>query len=243
MCEITAFAPAASSSAFLARRPSAARTLCARPARTAVGPRMAEGDGKLFGLLPNPFTRKKKEPQGSTYAVPQAGAPGYQAPPKVEGSIFNESTKVEPKKGVSLPVSSSVQDSMKRGLDLLREDLLKNAPERVGVGRQDKSTYIRPQYGDPGYKPQAYETAYVSELGISPFQDDKNAVGKVGGLDAVKAAAKEVKKGKTAKEIKSAVLNIKVKVEPKVYDIPDYLKPLPEDTPRRGFTWKNYEGR
>jgi hypothetical protein len=36
---------------------------------------------------------------------------------------------------------------------------------------------------------------------------------------------------------------IVVREEDEVYDIPSYLKPLPEDTPREGHTWKNYNGR
>lgn len=146
--------------------------------------------------------------------------------------------------GRKLPVVGGTFEERKRGLQLLREDLFKSAPEAAGVGRQDASAIMKPLYGEPGYKPAAYETVKVSDLGISPFPDDANAVGKVGGVEAVKKAAVEVKKGeKTAEEVKKEVLKIEVKQEAKVYDIPDYLKPLPEDTPRKGYTWKNYEGR
>lgn len=172
--------------------------------------------------LKNPFAKEK---QGQFTKV-EAGDAGFKA----------EDTPA--KKGSPLPVTAE-----KRGLALLREDLFKTAPEKAGVGRQDTTMYIRPQYGDPGYKPQAYEVTKVSSLGISPFSDDKNAVEKVGGLEAVKIAAKEVLKGKSAKELKNQALKIKTVEEPKVFDIPDYLKPLPEDTPRKGMTWKNYVGR
>jgi len=38
-----------------------------------------------------------------------------------------------------------------RGLGLLREDLLKSAPERAGIGRQDQVGVAAPTYGEPGY--------------------------------------------------------------------------------------------
>lgn len=147
-----------------------------------------------------------------------------------------------------LPVASGTQEveGKKRGLDLLRQDFLKSAPERVGVGRQDRpSAIMAPAFGEPGYVPQAYEVTNVSELGISPFPDDANAVGKVGGLEAVQKAARAARKGETAKALKAKVLKKKVVVpdSEKVFDIPDYLKPIPEDTPRKGLTWKNYSGR
>lgn len=196
------------------------------------------------------------------YNAPQPGDAGYKPPPPVPkgtGMVKTEedkpvktveatSTKVDispaAAKGKKLPVISNATNKVKRGLDLLREDVLKNAPTRVGVGRQDQSAVMKPMYGEPGYKPAAYETVKVSDLGISPFPDDANAVGNVGGIAAVKKAAVEVQKGeKTAAEIKREVLKIETKKEAKVFDIPDYLKPLPEDTTRKGFTWKNYVGR
>lgn len=202
------------------------------------------------------------------FSPPQPGDPGYKPPPPVpKGTGMTKSETPEAKKpeaaakkeapakegkssdagaaGKKLPVvSGGAAQTAKRGLDLLREDLLKNAPTVAGVGRQDQTAIMKPMYGEPGYKPSAYETVKVSELGISPFPDDANAVGNVGGIEAVKKAAAEVKKGeKTAAQIKKEVLNIETKKEEKVYDIPDYLKPLPEDTVRKGFTWKNYVGR
>lgn len=146
-----------------------------------------------------------------------------------------------------LPVASGTADveSKKRGLDLLRQDFLKSAPERAGIGRQDVTAVMAPSFGEPGYKPQAFETVKLSELGISPFQDDANAVGKVGGLAAVQKAALASKRGKTAKQNKAKALKkpIVVSAEDIVYDIPDYLKPIPEDTTTKGLTWKNYNGR
>lgn len=194
---------------------------------------MAEGDkGGFFSNL-NPFKSRDKAPEPqTTFSEPQPGDPGYKpAESKATG-------------GVKLPVSvGDAAASANRGLELLRQDIFKSAPERAGVGRQDQNLIIKPQFGDPGYKPQAYEVTKASELGISSFSDDKNYVGKVGGLDAVKKAAKDAQKGKAAAEIKREMLKAKAKEEPKVYDIPDYLKPIPEDTPRKRMTWKNYEGR
>lgn len=159
------------------------------------------------------------------------------------------------KRGFKLPVTSGkkaapkkeeedtegLNETEKRGLGLVVEDLKKNLPEVVGVGRQDTTGYMKPQPGEPGYKPQAYETTFVSDLGISTFSDDKNYVSKVGGLDAIKKAAKEVNAGAKAEEIKKAVLKAETikKEEPKVYSLPDYLMPLPEDTPRKGMSWVN----
>lgn len=147
-----------------------------------------------------------------------------------------------------LPVAiGGAADTVKRGIALLREDFLKTAPQKAGVGRQDLDAFtMKPLSGEPGYKAAAYELVKVSELGISPFPDDANAVGKVGGIEAVKKAARDVREGKSAKEIKKEVLNIGTDVkdtETEVFDIPDYLKPLPEDTPRPRMTWKNYKGR
>lgn len=213
---------------------------------------MAEENKGLFGIsLPNPFAKSEKAqapPAGSSsFSEPQPGDPGYKG-----SSTSSEpaATKVAPasagkKAGFKLPVVSGSQaGTAKRGLDLLREDVFKNAPEVAGVGRQDQAYVMKPQPGEPGYKPQAYEVVKQSDLGISSFADDANAAKKVGGLAAVKRAANAARAGKSAKELKSSLLNQDVSRkqpnEPAVYDIPDYLKPLPEDTPRAGKTWKNY---
>ncbi|KAK1861079.1 hypothetical protein I4F81_003663 [Pyropia yezoensis] len=39
----------------------------------------------------------------------------------------------------------------KRGAALLKEDFLRSAPERIGVGRQDQTAVAPPTYGEPGY--------------------------------------------------------------------------------------------
>lgn len=181
------------------------------------------------------------------YTEPQPGDPGSKPlPPVPKGFGMDKAAEPENDEaktsaaGKKLPLSRF--ERAKRGLDLLKDDLFKNAPEQAGVGRQDVGAVMKPVAGEPGYKPAAYETVRVSELGISPFPDDANAVGKVGGVAAVKAAAVEVKKGeKTASQIKKQVMNIKTKDVETVFDIPSYLKPLPEDTPK--ITWKNYVGR
>lgn len=195
------------------KRPS---EVVAEAKKEEVTPAASEKDAKKGGKK----TEKKVVP------VSKAGAKG-------DGKPGGDDSK-----GASnLPVK-------KGGLNLLKDDLLKNAPSFAGVGRQDVSGIMKPMAGEPGYKPQAYETVRVSELGISPFPDDANAVGKVGGIKAVKKAAVEVKQGsKTADEVKKEVLKIDVKKEKdQVFDIPDYLKPIPEDN-RMTYTWKNYKGR
>ncbi|KAI0567818.1 hypothetical protein FGB62_1g694 [Gracilaria domingensis] len=231
----SAFTPARAHRATVSRRPTPAT-----PARIV----MAEGEKKPF--FRNPFAAKPKDPNvpDVAFIAPQPGDPGYKEPALAKPAAEAEPAKKAGSSPTKLPV---VAGEVKRGFDLLREDVLKSAPERAGVGRQDAdSVVMRPQAGEPGYKPAAYQTVQVSKLGISTFSDDKNYVSKVGGIDAVKQAALDIKTGqKTGKEIKREALmkaqNITKKAEaPKVYDIPDYLKPLPEDTPRKGMTWKNY---
>lgn len=134
----------------------------------------------------------------------------------------------------------------KRGAALLKEDFLRSAPERIGVGRQDQTAVAPPTYGEPGYKYTAYETAKQSTLGISSFADDANAAAKVGGMAALKKAALEAKKGATAAQLKAKALQMEKAVlkaaanEEKKDVLPSYLLPLPEDTPRKYGTWKNY---
>ena len=220
---------------------------------------------------------------------PQAGEPGSAPLPKVpkgfgmdkpEASEASAGASKSPAKAAkNLPVvSGGTASGIKRGLDLLREDFLKNAPERAGVGRQDRDALtMKPVAGEPGYKPPSIATVKVSALGISPFSDDKNYVSNVGGVEAVKQAAIDSKAGKSAKQLKKEVMdalnknssivannkvsqttNFKppastpsaftptpVPAPPKAPDdlLPSYLRPIPEDTPRKGMTWKNYEGR
>ncbi|GAB0496279.1 hypothetical protein MMPV_007591 [Pyropia vietnamensis] len=139
-----------------------------------------------------------------------------------------------------------VKQPGKRGAALLREDLLKSAPERIGVGRQDQTELALPTYGEPGYKYSAYETAKQSSLGISSFSDDANAAAKVGGLEALKKAAVAAKKGATAAQLKAKAVQMEKAVlkaaekEEKKDVLPSYLLPLPEDSPRKYATWKNY---
>lgn len=96
------------------------------------------------------------------------------------------------------------------------------------------------------YKYTAYETAKQSTLGISSFADDANAAAKVGGMAALKKAALEAKKGATAAQLKAKALQMEKAVlkaaanEEKKDVLPSYLLPLPEDTPRKYGTWKNY---
>lgn len=244
----------------------------------------------------------KTEAKAPAAEAPEKAAPKA-AKTEAKAPAAKAPEKAAPKKGASLPVSGGVstpaaakgdapasgtdeggvsfafKETGTRGLRLLAEDLLKNLPEASGVGRQDLGMVMKPQYGEPGYKKQAFETVNVSELGISTFSDDKNYSGKVGGMDAIKKAALEVKAGRSGKDIKKEVLKVKqdpaevdafgkaaaaaapaLKIEsaaPAVaapaatvaapaepsFPLPDYLLPLPEDTPRKGMTWKNYVGR
>lgn len=287
MVHTVAFATGAVTSTFLGQPTTKSASKCTATKRTvAPVPRM---QFDFLKNLPNPFEKKD---------APPAAAPPKTAPPKSAEPEAKAPAGAAPaaKKGASLPVAGGVstptaaaasaddtpagdvtfKDTRTRGLRLLAEDLLKNLPEASGVGRQDVGMVMKPQFGEPGYKKQAYETVRVSELGISTFSDDKNYSGNVGGLETIKKAAKDVQAGRSAKEIKAEVLKVKkdttevdafgkpamsVSVTPaaavptpapaaavsapaeKVYPLPDYLMPLPEDTPRKGMTWKNYDGR
>lgn len=225
-----AFAVGSSTSSFVTRTPYAAN-ICER---------------RVLPLSRRPVTCMAEKKEQEALSEPKSGNLGSNLSSGVQQAfsktLENVGKAVEKTTGKKLPVIfGSREQTGLRGFALLKEDLLKNAPEIAGVGRQDKSFVMKPQFGEPGYKPQAYETIKYSDLGISSFTDDPNAVVKVGGLEAVKEAAKEAKKGKSAAELKAAVLKVDMKEEKDiVYDIPDYLKPLPEDTPRPGRTWKNY---
>jgi len=96
------------------------------------------------------------------------------------------------------------------------------------------------------YKYSAYEKAKQSTLGVSSFSDDANAAEKIGGIEALKKAAIEARKGATAAQLKAKALKIEKAVlsaaeaQEKVNPLPSYLLPLPEDAPRKYSTWKNY---
>lgn len=193
------------------------------------------------GIPAGPPSKLKAKAEAEEEAEKEAAEKKDPKKKKAAASSLSKAKKTK------LPVAKGTEEAegKARGLDLLREDFLKSVPERVGVGRQDVSAIIAPSFGEPGYKPKAIETVNVSELGISPFPDDANAIGKVGGIAAVEKAALRVKKGETASAIKAKVMK-KPTVVPEseiVYDIPSYLKPIPEDTPRKGLSWKNYDGR
>jgi hypothetical protein len=220
--------------------------------------RKAETPAPTGFAEPQPGDPNYKPPKYEKFELEDESKPG---PPSKNKAKAEAAAKAEAeaalekaKKSGKLPVMSGQEqaeamkmlvEEKKRGFELLREDLLKSAPERIGVGRQDTTTLSTPSFGEPGYKRQAFEVAKVSSLGISPFPDDANAVGKVGGLEAVQRAARLAAQGKSEKSIKAKFLKKPVVVaeSEKVYDIPDYLKPLPEDTPRNRMTWKNYSGK
>lgn len=118
------------------------------------------------------------------------------------------------------------------------------------VKGQEAQGLAAPMAGEPGFVPEAFQTAKVSTLGISPFPDDRNSVTKVGGIQAVREAAERARAGIKSKELEaeykgpSNSLEASLKKEDaakkaSASGLPDYLMPLPEDTPRRGMTWKN----
>eukprot|EP00168_Porphyra_purpurea_P010151 TRINITY_DN249_c0_g1_i3.p5 TRINITY_DN249_c0_g1~~TRINITY_DN249_c0_g1_i3.p5 ORF type:complete len:111 (+),score=44.14 TRINITY_DN249_c0_g1_i3:819-1151(+) len=108
--------------------------------------------------------------------------------------------------------------------------------------------------GEPGYKAEAYQRVKASSLGISTFSDDKNYVGNVGGLAAVRLAAEAAEEkivaDKAAKKAKKAGIEA-----PPPSALPSYLgggRPprrrccpttcsrCPEDASAEGKSWKNY---
>lgn len=276
----SAFTPPAPATSF-GGRPIALSTrpvpITTAPLRQA--PRMQENKKK--GFFFNPFARKSKdseEKNSNTFMQPQAGDPGFEkSASKAKNKDAPESKKQQRKQyedtmGFEEEESNTLRDiikqggSLKRGLELLREDILRNAPERVGVGRQDTdSITIMPVAGEPGYKPTSSQTAKASESGDSPTADAKSANAKVGGVNTVRKAAEEARE-KENKKRKEVVIRgardekgekgdkggktLQKKTESanvgggeEQYDLPDYLKPIPEDNPRQGSTWKNYSGR
>lgn len=93
---------------------------------------------------------------------------------------------------------------------------------------------MKPQFGEPGYKAGDGEN--------SVFGKAKEAVGNA--VDEVKSNFEELLDDEEDKKTSRPNLKKgKQKTPIGEYDLPAYLKPLPEDTPRKGFTWKNYDGR
>eukprot|EP00179_Madagascaria_erythrocladioides_P011200 CAMPEP_0198370720 /NCGR_PEP_ID=MMETSP1450-20131203/156860_1 /TAXON_ID=753684 ORGANISM="Madagascaria erythrocladiodes, Strain CCMP3234" /NCGR_SAMPLE_ID=MMETSP1450 /ASSEMBLY_ACC=CAM_ASM_001115 /LENGTH=266 /DNA_ID=CAMNT_0044078263 /DNA_START=82 /DNA_END=882 /DNA_ORIENTATION=+ len=176
---------------------------------------------------PKPKVVAEERPVEEMIMEPQPGEPGYVAPKEEKKFEFADGPPPGP------PSKQKGAQTEKRGFDLLKEDFLKSAPERVGVGRQDITFTYAPQAGEPGYVPKATERVKVSELSVSPFEDDSN----FGGKDEVEKSAEEVLKKKAVPKVKAVA---KVEEVQKEFDVPDYLKPLPEDSPRRGYTWKNW---
>lgn len=258
----SAFAPPALGTSFTGHRVA----LSTRPVSIAAVPlRQAPcmQDGKKKGFFFNPFAKKpdKAEQQpAATFMEPQAGDPGFGKSARKAADTTVSGFKEQLQEVGDMNIGEQIESnplkdiimqrgSLKRGLELLREDILKNAPERVGVGRQDtESITMKPVAGEPGYKPQSYQTAKVSELRTSPSagaakaaeeaEEKKNKTKEV-----MMGGAKDKMRGKGGKSLQKEAESVNVGEGEKQYDLPDYLKPIPEDTPRKGSTWRNYSGR
>lgn len=215
---------------------------------------MAEKKGGFS--FPNPFGKKKSASSNAGgFAELQPGDPGYkpassarkaeaeaspaeEAPKKQEvqakASEMKEQSPTPPKKEKSGFVSAlsgmaqSARDSVpsfgdktgngKRGIDLLREDIFKSAPEKVGVGRQDAYGIMPPQPGEPGYK---------SKESAKPVSERKEK--------------KEGRESSDRAQFGGRTDRIEpVSPSPEMYDIPDYLKPLPSDEVTSSSTWQNF---
>lgn len=173
--------------------------------------------------------------QGTMFMPPQPGDAGYKSPKSKE----SESKKEQSSDGAMAELeeaAAQITTSAKRGLELLKEDLFKTAPERAGVGRQDEPTIMKPQFGEPGYKAGDGDDSTI----LSDVKDTVQGV-----ISDVKDAVSSDDKKKTSSGDRPVLKNKKstLKTPEEEYDLPAYLKPLPEDTPRKGFTWKNYNGR
>lgn len=178
------------------------------------------------------------------YGDPQPGEPGYSARKASKKSSSKSGGDDDDPSVVSdaKDYFEDVAGAASRGFKLLRDDLLKSAPERFGIGRQDTSSLAEPSYGEPGYKPPEDDSvpfrkpatgAKISEPKVdmqfpqSTFTSQPRASFKVSGASQSTPPAKP--SSSSSKDSSGE------------YDLPDYLKPLPEDTPRS--TWKNYDGR
>lgn len=240
-----AFALGSLGSAFApARIHSSTSTLCPVPSRTALISIFEESSVS---------TKTRVSPVSQfQYSDPQPGDPGYKRkssePPKSESS-----KKKDSKPAKDLPViggtinspgdaafdaasaaidaATSAAGAASRGFKLLREDILQSAPERLGIGRQDESEVMNPQYGEPGYKYKKSETSRVSDL-----EREEKELASGGSLLGETITSRSTSGESTFMQMKKK----KAKSNEPQYDLPDYLQPLPEDTPRPGYTWKNY---
>lgn len=147
---------------------------------------------------------------------------------------------------VSMKSSESFyEDDSKRGLELLRDDVLSRLPSRVGVGPQDASlmTDAEPQPGEPGYRPPARAQVRVSDLGLSAFRDAPNYVGKAGGLQDLDAQAEmAMNRAQSAEDARVREIQQRLgrdvaeaREEGKKAGLPSYLQPLEEDFPNSNW--------
>lgn len=93
------------------------------------------------------------QPGDAGYVEPKAKSAPVQAvkaaaPTNVKKAAGKAADAVE---DVVDSAEDEAKKTAKRGAALLREDLLKSAPERIGVGRQDETALAPPTYGEPGY--------------------------------------------------------------------------------------------
>lgn len=211
-------------------------------------------DDEKRGFFPNPFARKsKRSEEKSSFMEPQPGDPGYGKPmssgrDETTSEAEEEDTSIFARKDnrglEDFPMGTNAQ---KRGLALLRDDFLRSAPERVGVGRQDVgSVVMKPVAGEPGYKPDNPKVSKEAKKGksvkavkrdvanVTEEKEDKKEKVDKGGW-----GEKSFQKGRKNPQKDTESAN----VEDNVYQLPDYLRPIAEDNPGKGSTWKNYGRR
>jgi len=204
---------------------------------------MAKDEGKKGGF---------QMPNLKSLLGPKESAPDEASKKKKKAAPAAEATEAPRTSRLSRPkapgaAAAAVSAAGERGVSLFKrdfEDKLQGGPTYTAA----------PMAGEPGYKSEAYQRVKASSLGISTFSDDKNYVGNVGGLSAVRLAAEAAEEkmaaDKAAKKAKKAGIE-----EPPASSLPsylgggsaagssllpDYLQPLPEDTPTEGKSWKNY---
>lgn len=163
--------------------------------------------------------KKSPPPEAGKEVKPSAsiGGPGSASFKKQEKRGF-VSTLSDMAQSAKETVSSFAQgNEEKRGLELLKDDILRNAPERVGVGRQDAYGYMEPQFGEPGYV---------------TTEEDKPVIEQKKPTDQKASPRRAEYESKTYRmEPKSS--------EPEVYDIPDYLKPLSAKESKSSTSWQS----
>lgn len=151
---------------FQANASTAAKKTAAAPKKVAGAPKQAVEKVEEAFMALQPGDAGYVEPKAKSAAAQavssaKSAASDVGSAAKSAGSAIKAATPSNVKKaaGKAADAVEDAADSVveaakkpaKRGAALLREDFLKSAPERIGVGRQDQTELAPPTYGEPGY--------------------------------------------------------------------------------------------